>query len=302
MKLTVFTTFLKFQDHAKYWACSQRKDSCSESCFGTWFGLFPDLKAWFCPLWTQSSFKSGFWNAKRRAFWIVIHVESLILRTWMQSSFGTWFMRAHFGNARWSHAWVNHRGLRSRNKILPRSAQILFVIGTTFGMLVNAHSSNHEPNQEADRNPKWLSERDSFLCEQAHYLLGMFCSGVKLFLMYLTQLCDDAMYYLLGILNCLLSINMKLTLFTSNSKHCYKQKAVSNQAFENAFWNAKKRAFWIVIRLESLILVHVNAKLFRNVIRACAFKNACWRIRKFTIIMECHVSLNHVELGNWCTE
>ena len=41
--------------------------------------------------------------------------------------------------------------------------------------------------------------------------------------------------------------------------------------FWNAFWNAEKRAFWIVIRLESLILGHVNAKLFRNVIRACAF-------------------------------
>ena len=46
------------------------------------------------------------------------------------------------------------------------------------------------------------------------------------------------------------------------------RKAVSNQAFETR----KKRAFWIVICLESLILGHVNAKLFRNVIRACAFK------------------------------
>ena len=47
--------------------------------------------------------------------------------------------------------------------------------------------------------------------------------------------------------------------------------AVSNQAFETHFETRKKRAFWIVIRLESLILGHVNAKLFRNVIRACAF-------------------------------
>ena len=31
-------------------------------------------------------------------------------------------------------------------------------------MLVNAHSSNHEPNQEADRDPKQLSERNSLLC------------------------------------------------------------------------------------------------------------------------------------------
>ena len=87
---------------------------------------------------------------------------------WTQSSFRTWFVRVHFGNGRWSHALVNQRGLPSRNKILPRSAQILFVIGTVFAMLVNARSSNHEPNQEADRDPKRLSERDLFLCEQAH--------------------------------------------------------------------------------------------------------------------------------------
>ena len=36
-------------------------------------------------------------------------------------------------------------------------------------------------------------------------------------------------------------------------------------------WNTKKGAFWIVIRVESLILGHVNTKLFRNVIHACAF-------------------------------
>ena len=33
------------------------------SRFGTWFGPFPDLKAWFYSLWMQSSFKSTFLNA-----------------------------------------------------------------------------------------------------------------------------------------------------------------------------------------------------------------------------------------------
>ena len=103
--------------------------------------------SWFHPLWMQSSSKSGFWNAQKGAFWIVIRVESLILRTWMQSSFGTWFVRVHFENARWSHAWVNPR---SRNKILPRSAQIPFVIGTAFATHVNACmctcSSNYKSN------------------------------------------------------------------------------------------------------------------------------------------------------------
>ena len=61
----------------RQWACSQRNKSRSETAFGP----FPNLKAWFYPLWTQSSFKSGFWNAKKMAFWIVICLESLILRT-----------------------------------------------------------------------------------------------------------------------------------------------------------------------------------------------------------------------------
>ena len=67
---------------------------------------------------------------------------------WMQSSFGTWF----------DPLWTGP---------LPHSVQILFVIRTVVAMLVNAHSSNHEPNQEADRDPKPLSECDSLLCEQA---------------------------------------------------------------------------------------------------------------------------------------
>ena len=40
----------------------------------------------------------------------------------------------NYPNAHWSHAWVNQCGLHNRNKILPRSAQILFVIGTAFAV------------------------------------------------------------------------------------------------------------------------------------------------------------------------
>ena len=65
---------------------------------------------------------------------------------WTQSSFGTWFVRVHFGSVRWSHAWVNQRGLRSGNKILPCSAQIRIVIGKAFALHVNADNSNHDPN------------------------------------------------------------------------------------------------------------------------------------------------------------
>ena len=125
-------------------ACSQRNESRSESGFRSWFGPFPDLKAWVYPLWTQSYFKSVFWNV------LLKHEKRGVLDRdpprkpdsedmSTQNSFGTWFVRVHFGNARWTHAWVN---LRSRNIILPRSVPILFVIGMAVAMLVNAHSSN----------------------------------------------------------------------------------------------------------------------------------------------------------------
>ena len=59
-------------------------------------------------MWTQSCFKSGFWNAfwnaKKGAFWM----WSLILGPWTQSSFGTWFVRVRVGNACWSHAEAMH--------------------------------------------------------------------------------------------------------------------------------------------------------------------------------------------------
>ena len=57
------------------------------------------------------------------------------------------------------------RGVRSRSKILPRSAQILIVIWKAFAMHVNARSSNHDPNHVLDRDPKRLSQRDSSPCE-----------------------------------------------------------------------------------------------------------------------------------------
>ena len=57
------------------WACSQRSESRSKSRFGLWFWPLPDLKAWY------TLCESGFWNAEKRAFWIVIRLESLILRT-----------------------------------------------------------------------------------------------------------------------------------------------------------------------------------------------------------------------------
>ena len=61
---------------------------------------FPDLKAWFYPLWIQSCLKKKVVLDRDRPR----KPDSEDL--WTQSSFGTWFVRVHFGTARWSHAWV----------------------------------------------------------------------------------------------------------------------------------------------------------------------------------------------------
>ena len=56
-----------------------------------------------------------------------------------------------------------------------------------------------------------------------------------------------------------------LSCFESLSLAQCERKAVSNQAFETHF-ETRKKVFFILICLEGLILGHVNAKLFRNVI------------------------------------
>ena len=121
-------------DEIIQWACSHRNESHSECRFGTWFGPFPDLKAWSYPLWTQSSFKSGSWNAllkhEKGAFWIADPPRKPDSEDmWTKSSFGTWFVRAHIGNGRWSHAWVNQHGLRSRNIISSQCADPVCDLG-----------------------------------------------------------------------------------------------------------------------------------------------------------------------------
>ena len=41
------------------------------------------------------------------------------------------------------------------------------MVGKAFAMHVNARNSNHDPNHVLDRDPKRLSERDSFSCEHS---------------------------------------------------------------------------------------------------------------------------------------
>ena len=74
-------THLKLSHQFLHWACSQGSESCSESCFEMRFWPFPDLKPEYTLCERKALFKSGFWNAKKMVFWIVIHLKSLILRT-----------------------------------------------------------------------------------------------------------------------------------------------------------------------------------------------------------------------------
>ena len=152
------------------WACSQRNESRSENHFGTWFWPFPDLKAWFYPLWTQSTFKSGFWNAKKMAFWTGIDLESLILRTCERKALSECDSCMHILEmcAEVMHGSICAVGTKHYLAVR-RSCSWL---GRRLQSLVNACSSNHEPNQEGDRDPKRLSECDSLLSEQAQYLFS----------------------------------------------------------------------------------------------------------------------------------
>ena len=166
--------YLLRQGRERQRACSQENESRSERLFGTWFGPFliwkPDFTLCERKALSNQAFETRFETPKKgvldrdplRKPDSIGHVNAKLFRNVIRAC------------AFWKCALkpcmtrVNQRGLRSGNKILPRSAQILIVIGKAFAMHVNAHSSNHDPNHEADRDPKRLSERDSFLCEHSH--------------------------------------------------------------------------------------------------------------------------------------
>ena len=143
----------------KDWACSQRSESCSESHFGSWFWPFPDLKAWFYPLGTQSSFKSGFWNAKKGVLDRDLPRKHDSEDLWiMQSSFGMWFVHGHFEAMHGSIcATIYYIAMRRFCSWSGRRLQCSWA---------HVHSSNHERNQEADLHLKWLLWRASLWLAQ----------------------------------------------------------------------------------------------------------------------------------------
>ena len=114
---------------------SQRSESHSESCFGSWFWPYLDFTPCKCKALSNQAFETQRkMDILDRDLPRKPNSEDLS----MQTSFGMWIAPFLTG---------------------PCTAQILFVIGMAVAMLVNAHSSNHEPNQEADRDLKQLLER-----------------------------------------------------------------------------------------------------------------------------------------------
>ena len=115
---------------------------------------------------------------EKMGVWIVIRLESLILGHVNAKLFRNVIRACAFRKCAlkpcWSHARVNPRGLRSRNKYylaVGGSAQILIVIRKAFVAHVNARNSNHDPNHVLDRDQKRLSERDSSPCEHSQWLI-----------------------------------------------------------------------------------------------------------------------------------
>ena len=164
-------------DQNVYLVCTHGLESHSKRRFRTWFGLFLIWKPDFSPCERKAisnqAFETRFWHAKKGFFWIVIRLESLILGHVNTKLFRNMIRACAFKKCRLkpcisAYGSISASGLRSRSKLLPRSTQILIVIGKAFAMHVNARSSNHDPNHVLDRDPKRLSERDSSPCEQSY--------------------------------------------------------------------------------------------------------------------------------------
>ena len=128
---------------------TSENESRSERRFGTWFGPFliwkPDFTLCERKALSNQAFetrKKGVLDRdpRRKPDSRTCERKALLERDSCESI--TLEMR--------TDAWVNQRGLRSGNKTLPHSAQILIVIGKAFAMHVNARSVNHDPNHEAD--------------------------------------------------------------------------------------------------------------------------------------------------------
>ena len=132
-------------------ACSQRSESCSESRFRSFFWPFPDLKALFYPLWMQSSFKSGFLKCEKGG---VLDCN----QSTKPDSEDLWTCKA-----------LSQRDScvckGSFSAVGTNSLAVCWSFDRDGGCNACdiAHSSNHVPNQEGDRDPNRLLERDSLL-------------------------------------------------------------------------------------------------------------------------------------------
>ena len=130
--------------------------------------LFPDLKAWFYPLWMQSSFKSGFWNAKKKG----------VLDRDLRRKPDSWTCERKALSKRDLCVCILEMRAEAMHESISADCAVgtkyylavrrsCLLIGKAFAIHVNAHNSNPDPDHEADRDPKLLSELDSLFCEHS---------------------------------------------------------------------------------------------------------------------------------------
>ena len=124
-------------------------------------------------MWTQSCFKSGFWMCFEMRKNGVLDRDlptkpdsrTCECKALSERDLCVCILKMHTKAMHLAHGSISARRLRSRGKILLRSAEILIMIGKAFVIHVNAHSSNPNPIHVLDYDSKCLSECDSSPCD-----------------------------------------------------------------------------------------------------------------------------------------
>ena len=155
----------------RQWACSQRNKSCSESCFGSrsasWLGSWFELRAFTCianavPITNRIC-------ALRGNILFLLRSPRWLTHAWLQRAF------AHLQNA---HAQITFQ--KSFAFTCPQNQTFyanhdpkrpLFRVSKAWFERA-LRSQRVKSGKGLNHVPKRLSERDSFLCEQAHCVVN----------------------------------------------------------------------------------------------------------------------------------
>ena len=175
-----------YPEWVKYWACftwgwiTFRKDVSERDSALSWFEslIFSPCERKAV---SNQAFKTRFEMRKKGRFWIVICLESLILG----------HVNAKLFRKRDSCMCILKMRAEAMHKRMGQSARADCAVGAKYYLamrrswswlgrrlqcIVNARSSNHDPNHVLDRDPKRLSERDSFSCKHSHCVF--YCTDI----------------------------------------------------------------------------------------------------------------------------